>query len=274
MSYLITVLLIAVVPIVLGHVLARHLGNRRRIAFAALLGTLAALAAVGAWYAIYIFARTYGETDSACWQIAEWWAQKGKWFFFGIAGLFLLGYASYHEQNPRSKVRIAMSSLAVLLVIGITVWRTFPIYAFLSENVIRDANGVIRQTVPYTCGPVSLANAVELCGLANAKPTERELSRLSGTTPEGSTMQGLCHAAHEIGLHVVECRRLTMDELEAKKLPAIVFISTISVVRHAALLVKFDGDSVVFMDPDRGYWVITRQRFAQIWYGKSLVLFR
>jgi predicted double-glycine peptidase len=148
-------------------------------------------------------------------------------------------------------------------------------YAFLPRTSTRDKNGYMRQSNDFTCGPVSLANLAEhFCG--SPPLSERDVARMAGTTYEGTTMTGLIRAAHELGLRVISCRKLTLDELERSGKPAIVFISTIPTVRHATLLVAFRGDRVAFVDPDRsyGYTEMTRARFDRVWYGKTLILAR
>jgi predicted double-glycine peptidase len=270
MSYILIMLLMAILPLKLGQLwAAKNHGVgpfRRTTAF------IIAFLAMGVWFGFSVLARRYSETDRLGWVVAESWAQTGKWYCFGVVGLFFLGVASHHEQSPHRLSRIAVCSIAVLFLMWITVWRTIPIFAFLPRTETRDETGCIRQTVPYTCGPVSLANLLEHYGMKNEWTTERELARLSGTTWEGTTTSGLIRAARKNGLKVVACRQMTLDELERQTKPAIVFISTIPTVRHAVLYLKSNGQTVETMDPDRGDIWTARQRFKEILYGKALVL--
>ncbi|MDP6506627.1 MAG: hypothetical protein QF886_23580, partial [Planctomycetota bacterium] len=47
-------------------------------------------------------------------------------------------------------------------------------------------------------------------------------------------------------------------------------ISTLPSVRHAVLLAGIDGTHVPIVDPAYGLHEITRKRFAEIWYGKTI----
>jgi len=271
MSYIPMLLVLVVGAMFLGYRAAVRKGAGRPTR------TMAAvpLASIVAWFALSWVARKYAETDCWGWPAAEWWAHSGKWYVFATFMLFFLGFAfGFEDPHPRWR-RVLLGSCAVLLVVWTTVWRTIPVYAFLPRSVKRDdADGTIRQTVEYTCGPVTLANLMEqYMGITNV--TEREMSRLSGCTYEGTTLSGLIRAARRSGLRVVSCRTMTMSELEELGRPAIVSISTIPVVRHATLFVEFDGDNASFIDPgSAARFIMTRERFGRVWYGKTLVLDR
>ncbi len=270
MTYILIMMAIAVLPLAAGYAWARKRGETpTRNLPAAIIAGLAA----GAWFGVSWAARRYAETELPGWSFAEWWAQSGKWLVFAVGMLFFLGYALGTEKARMSRLRAVLCAMAVLLVIWMTVWRTMPVYAFLPADSQRDADGLMIQRVQYTCGPVSLANLLERYYGATGV-SERKLARQSGTTYEGTTVNGLIRAAEKSGLRVAVCRKLTLAELEERKSPAIVFISTIPSVRHATLFTGINGDDVTFIDPDRGYWQCTRERFRTIWYGKTLVFIR
>lgn len=269
MSYIPILVILVAGSMVLGYRAAVWGGARRQTRTMAVVPLLS----IALWFAASWLARKYAETDHWGWGAAEWWAHSGKWYVFATFMLFFLGFAfGLEDPHPRWP-RIILGSCAVLLVVWTTVWRTIPIYAFLPRTTKRDDKcATIRQTVEYTCGPVTLANLMEqYMGMTNV--TEREMSRLSGCTYEGTTLSGLMRAAKKSGLRVVSCRTMTMTELEALGRPAIVSISTIPVVRHATLFVEFDGDNAHFIDPgSAARFVMARKRFARVWYGKTLVL--
>jgi hypothetical protein len=270
MSYVLLLLVIAILPLKLGNIVAEKVPQRYHLGFPASLITAVVTACL--WFGFSMWARHYSETDAPGWQAAEWWAQTGKWYFFGTAGLFVLGVASRRETFRPAQSQALVHAIAVLAFLWITVWRTYPVYAFLSHGVVRDKTGCLRQTVEYTCGPVSLANLIEHYGMRNEWTTERELSRLSGTTCEGTTMSGLIRAARTSGLRVVACRKMTLDDLQKQGTPAIVFISTTPSVRHAVLYLGVKADMVEAMDPDRGHIFMIKERFRDFLYGKALLL--
>ncbi len=235
---------------------------------------MAAGAALTGWFVLSRLARGYAETDGRLWQVAEFWAHAGKWHVFSAAGMLVLGVAARTETSGRGLAGASLHVFAALLIVCLTLWRTIPVYLFLGGETRRDAEGFLRQTVPYTCGPVSLANLMERSGMSTPPGAERELSRLAGTTWEGSTMSGLIAAASRVGMRVVECRIMGIDDLERKGMPAIVFISTIPSVRHAVVYSGCHKELVELIDPDRSRIVCPRDRFKEVHYGKSLVLER
>jgi predicted double-glycine peptidase len=79
-------------------------------------------------------------------------------------------------------------------------------------------------------------------------------------------------AAHQFGLTNATARMLTLAELQPAKLPAIVSVSTLPSVHHATLLVSLDAERANFIDPAYGKWSVSRARFQEIWYGRTVLL--
>jgi hypothetical protein len=82
----------------------------------------------------------------------------------------------------------------------------------------------------------------------------------------------LVKAARYFGQTNATARVLTLTELEKSQLPAIVSISTLPTVHHATLLIKLDAEHAAFIDPAYGPWEVSRARFQEIWYGKTVLL--
>lgn len=233
----------------------------------------AGILGVALWLGVSMSARMYAETDWPGWIPAEWYAHRGRWLLFYAVTLTLSGVAyplGPHGRRPRSRL-VLLTWTAILTFI--TIWRTVPIYPFLSKHSLRDDKGHIRQSVEYTCGPVCLANYLaQFHGLS--EPSEREMALLSGTTVEGNTWHGLMRAARHMQVENPTCTILTVEQLKRAGGPAIVSISTLPSVRHATLLTGFHGDTVRFIDPALGYRELPIKRFLEIWYGKTLLLGR
>jgi len=51
----------------------------------------------------------------------------------------------------------------------------------------------------------------------------------------------------------------------------IIQISTLPDVRHATLLLRFDGTNVHLIDPDYGYQIMDRPWVSRVMYGKAMV---
>jgi len=150
----------------------------------------------------------------------------------------------------------------------LVVWRTVPLFIFLDDEVTRGERGFIRQSIEYTCAPVSLGNMLEMDG--NIQISERFLSQISGTTVEGTTMSGIVKAGRGQGLELAACKWITLEELDRMGAPAFVQISTLPSVRHAVVFIGMDETHVQLVDPAYGLHEITRLRFSEIWYGKTI----
>lgn len=266
MTYILTMVIVTAVPLAMGMKLGKPLAKWCH-AHQTSSGVIVIMCAL-AWFGIARWARVYADGDGIGWSVAEWFAHYGKWYVFSAAVFYLLGVAARTDHLTRGrKVALVVSNLAVIWLL---VWRTMPSYVWLPENTERDERGYMRQSIEYTCGPIALGNLLER-EFGRPSPTERDLARLAGTTVEGTRMHGLIRAADALGLELVTCRLMGLDELKELNVPAIVQISTIPTVRHATLLVGIHGDSVTFIDPAYGYHQITAERFVEIWYGKTAI---
>ncbi len=102
--------------------------------------------------------------------------------------------------------------------------------------------------------------------------TERIVTKVCGTTVEGTTTMRLLRAARAFGLTNATARMLNWNELVRHKLPVVVYISTLPEVRHATLLVKIDPQQFHFIDPAYGSWKVSPEFFRQVWFGKTVLL--
>ncbi|MBA4147731.1 MAG: hypothetical protein H0X66_06415 [Verrucomicrobia bacterium] len=219
-----------------------------------------------AWFGFSWWARGYGDTDKAGWQWAEAWAHTGKWYALLGGALFGIRFAAAGEtKRPRGL------TLACALLIGVVAWRTMPMYFLLGEKQ-RDRDGYLRQSsrLECTCGGVALANYLEQ--FCNRTVSEREITKASRTTWEGSTAANLLYAAQSYGLTNAAVRQLTWDELRELRQPVIVSISTLPQMLHATLLIELNETEAVFIDPAYGRWVITPQYLRHILRGKTILL--
>jgi hypothetical protein len=234
-----------------------------------------ALLLIGAgslWFVAAYFTRNYADTDGWGASGAEWFAHSGRWLLLLAAMLVGHGWIVGAGHTPSGSGRRIFYYVAVFGIAALVISRTLPIY-FLLENGRRDANGILRQSerVEATCGAVALLNFLER--YAHHEPlTEREVSRVCGVTAEGSTTTALVKAARHFGQTNATAQVLTMAELDQAHLPAIVSIATLPMMRHATLLIQLDGERARFIDPAYGFWEVSRARFADIWYGKTVLL--
>lgn len=270
MTFLVTFLGIAFLANVIGNWVG-HLELGRRIGSHPLTA-LALLLSIFLWFVAAWVARPYADTDQPGWQVAEWFAHAGKWWTLLAGGLFFHGVIMGANLIPRTIRHRLLYHGAVLLTVGLVGLRTMPVYFFLGEGK-RDRNGYLIQSVGFesTCAGVALVNYLERHHNAS-NLTERAVSRLCGTTQEGTTTTALLRAARVLGLTNASARCLRLEELAQHGPPVIISISTIPSVRHATLLEKIDSQQCHFIDPAYGLWSVSRERFLQIWYGKAVLL--
>ena len=218
-----------------------------------------------------VAARIYAETDRPGWAWAEWFAYGGKWYTLLAFVGFGISRVAGAERATWAWSRRLVVLLTFACVIATAGWFTFPIYPLVPIHSRRNPSGHVKQGTIYSCGPTCLANYLEMRG-GKARNDERELVRLCGTTIEGTAMNRLYRAARRRGIRAAEPRRMSLADLEKSGKPAIILISTLPDVRHAALLVKFDGTNAHMVDPDYGYQVTDLTWLDRVIYGKAIVL--
>ena len=224
------------------------------------------------WFGTAWLARTYADTDRSGAELAGWFAHSGKWLILLAAVVFGHVLIRGLKQVPATGLRRIFYFTALLGLLALVFLRTVPVYFLLGDGK-RDADGFMRQSADYeyTCGAVALLNYLEKYRGKNGL-TEREVSQACGVTSEGSTTSALVRAARSYGLTNATARVLDWQELEQLKLPAIVSISTLPQVHHATLLIRLDAERAYFIDPAYGKRDIPRERFKEIWYGKTVLL--
>lgn len=269
-AYLVTVLGITLVTLLLGWSQARRRqsGDGK---LSLVLATAIIACALG-WLLAARLTRNYADTDGWGADAAGWFAHAGKWLILLSAMSFGHGWICGAKQIPAGRARRIFYFAAVLGMTTLILSRTVPVY-FLLGNGQRDAHGFVRQSerLEVTCGAVALLNYLERYR-QHPPLTERELARVCDVTVEGTTTAALVRAARQFGLRDATARVLTTTELEKSPLPAIVSISTLPTVHHATLLIRLDAERADFIDPAYGHWSITRQRFQEIWYGRTVLL--
>jgi len=127
------------------------------------------------------------------------------------------------------------------------------------------AQGVVRQQTDRDCGVAALAMVLTHFG----RPASLEqLTALLDPGPEGVSMLDLKYGAERLGLRATGWR-LTLDQLGAGPLPAIVLVDGHHWVVVTA--VEIDG-AVLISDPARGRLRMRADTFARRWRGDTLRL--
>lgn len=269
-AYLLIVIATILIPMAIGWRSGR--GRQRRETKLSRMAAVTLISLGALWFVAARLARDYADGSGFGSELAEWFAHSGKWFSLLAVIAFGHGWIYGTNQHPTGKIRRIFYFVALLGMLMLAISRTMPIYWLLDADQ-RDENGCLRQSkkVEVTCGAVALLNYLERYR-QHAALTEREVSRACGVTAEGTTTAALVTAARHFGLTNATARVLTFTELEQTKLPVIVSISTLPTVHHATLLLKLDDDRAYFLDPAYGFRDLPRQRFQEIWYGKTVLL--
>lgn len=121
------------------------------------------------------------------------------------------------------------------------------------------------QQYDNTCGPAALMYALSLLGV---EATEEELAKLSGTTPEGTSMLGLMQAARTFGFDAAGYR-VDPADVDRLPIPAVLFLPA---RKHFVVLTEVTPDSVHVADPALGHLKFTRHSLARHWKGEVLLL--
>ena len=188
------------------------MGQRRQPSKEKLSPAVAALLLVLGigWLLAARWARNHADTDGFGANAAGWFAQSGKWFALLAAMSFGHGWICGTRQTPVGSGRRIFYGVAILGMAALVVSRTFPVYILLDAGR-RDEAACLRQSkkIEVTCGAVALLNYLERYQ-HHSPLTEREVSRVCGVTPEGTTPAALVNAAHHYGLTNAAARLLTL----------------------------------------------------------------
>jgi hypothetical protein len=226
------------------------------------------MAFASVWVVCALSARWYGDAGLWGWSLAERFAHSGKWFAFLAMALVGFGYSAAASVSQRTHV---VALLGVSVCVFVAVWKTCPVYTFIIETVIRGDDGTIRQSTQATCGPVALANAIDMFN-GDRRGSERALAMVCGTTCEGTTRWGVWRAALASGFPRAACERVAFEEMERTGSAAIVSIATMPGVNHATLYVGTFENVVILVDPQYGKCTMPRKRFIEVMYGNPVML--
>jgi len=180
---------------------------------------------------------------------------------------------------------------SVVLGLFLLTSMVLPYRALFAERpVVHDfwVDGIARQTTDATCAPAAAATALSMIGI---NTTEPEMVDLCLTTNRGTGFHSLVY-----GIHVklsgsdwrVKPTRLTREELDTLKFPAILFVGIDVEDDYDPMLVFWGWQpgvvhTVVFQglaaqggfhiaDPSTGREIWNEAALAMLWKGQAIVL--
>lgn len=250
------------------------------------LGLRCARAGLRVWWAGYLGALAFFALCAAAtlWHRLEFHPPlsllpggRGLAVLKALAGMFLL--AALVPRLPLARDRRAVGVAFGLVVAKVSVW-PFLAPAFNQEVLARlvthfDADGICRQSTPYTCGPAAAATALRRLGLA---ADEGDLAvRCHTSEALGTPPRILCDVlARRYGEAGLTCEYRwfpAIGDLPAG-VPTLVLVRFGWLLDHYVVLIEQDGGGVVVADPLFGKRVLTLAEFDALWRHVGIVLRR
>lgn len=140
------------------------------------------------------------------------------------------------------------------------------------KQIYSDNNLAIQQK-PYTCGPVSLLNVLQLKG--DFSRTEDELAELCDAKPEiGTSNENMVKVAKQIDLGVIEVKQdASVEDLERsidQGLSVIIcYRHLYSGGGHYGLITEHDEKAFYFRDCSYGFIRICKEDLKKFWYNQD-----
>ena len=203
------------------------------------------------------------------------WLTEGRreYAVLGISVAMLLMTLSPRLPSRGQKTLIAALALiaalktAVLPFLGPILVRS----QMVSIETEIDAEGVCRQTSPYTCGPAAAVTVLRRLGF---EADEGEIAIHAGTGPTtGTPADMLCRAIHQLfGDRGIECRYRQFDSVADLNRSGL----TIALVKlnffmdHYVAVRRVTDEHVVVADPLMGQRRLSHADFEKRWRGSGI----
>lgn len=124
--------------------------------------------------------------------------------------------------------------------------------------------GVILQDKRNNCGPAALKMVFDHFAIPSGLV---EIENQAALTDRGTSMLGLKEVSELMGLRA-EGWRYTVEDFTAAPMPAIVFVHG----DHFAVVDTItENGSIIMRDPVLGKLTISKEKFAKIWAGETLI---
>lgn len=194
-----------------------------------------------------------------------------------IAGWLMLAVLGYGRSTSGRFFQVFLVGI-ILAVIAVESsgrlwygWMRSPLW-----NNRPDARGVMKQAMPTSCGPCSVAMLLHRVGV---ECSEGELAHAAKSSPLfGTREQSLSwiidQRAAPLGSRS-EIRTGTYDEFVERGGPFIAFLKIGRVGVHAVMVEQIEADRVTMLDPLVGEArLVTRELFESLWTSRGIGLCR
>lgn len=175
-----------------------------------------------------------------------------------------------HRVPDRRAVRMMLVATAVFFIKG-GLWMLRPPPPDVPSS--HYADGVCRQSTPYTCVAASLVTLLRADGI---ETSEGEMARLSYTevgigTTDTRAVLALRRKLAGRGFDV-HYERMSFDRLRAVELPVLVPLKWGYFVSHMVPVLAIDADGVLLGDPLTGARRIACAEFEREWLGRGIYI--
>jgi hypothetical protein len=207
------------------------------------------------------------------------WMLAGRAKFAVIGVIASVALTTPLSKLPRKRDRIFVGTLAVCIVLFVSVW-PFLAPAFNRSYLAglqtqMDDRGICRQSTPYTCGPAAAVTALRKLGFPADEGRIAILAHTTSATgtPPDVLAQVLKEEYGKAGLSC-ECRAFT-DVSELKQCGyTLAVIKFNLLLDHFVTVLEVRDDAIVVGDPLSGVETISPAEFAANWRYVGVVLRR
>jgi predicted double-glycine peptidase/guanyl-specific ribonuclease Sa/predicted nucleic acid-binding Zn-ribbon protein len=141
------------------------------------------------------------------------------------------------------------------------------------SDVLKNFEGVIRQSNAFSCGPAALATLISQLGYASSEDQIEELAPPNKDT--GVSLFALKTAATELGFIVV-LKKWNVDQLQARLTdsedPVLIHDIKPNVGGHFSVVRSIDNENVQVSDTEAGNITFSRADFAHVWTGYAFMV--
>ena len=141
------------------------------------------------------------------------------------------------------------------------------------SDVLKNFEGVIRQSNAFSCGPAALATLISQLGYASSEDQIAELAPPNKDT--GVSLYALKNAATELGYNVV-LKKWTVEQLQARLTssedPVLIHDIKPHVGGHFSVVRSIDDENVQVSDTEAGNITFSKTDFAHVWTGYAFMI--
>jgi hypothetical protein len=190
---------------------------------------------------------------------------------FSTLGLLLgLELSSHITRKKIYKLIWAIGGIGSAL--GVLIYNFSPVNSIPTKSKI--VNGIVLQTINYTCAPASIATLARYTG-TNPYITEQEVVKLAKTSRYGTNTLGEIRAMIKLGLKPEYKHNLTLEELLKTNKPALLHVREEdkgNYFSHAVALLSIDRakKTVIIGNPLYGLQEKTFVEMGKYWFGEAI----